>query len=57
MQILVLAKKCAMKIKRRKERKIKMTGALYKLSQRSECGRRSLKEGLTDHFIVGDISV
>ena len=32
-----------------------MTGALHKLSQRSERGRRLLKQGLMDHFIVGDI--
>ena len=32
-----------------------MTGALYKLSQRSEHGRLSLKQGLMDYFIVGDI--
>ena len=32
-----------------------MMGALYKLSQRSERERWSLKEGVTDHFIIGDI--
>ena len=32
-----------------------MTGALYKLSQRSERGRLPLKQGVMDHFIVGDI--
>ena len=51
-----LRKKCAMKIERKKQRKIKkMTGALYKLSQRSERRRRSLNQGLMDHFIAGDI--
>ena len=41
----------------KKERKKdkKMTGALYKLSQRSERGRWSLIQGLMDHFIVGGI--
>ena len=39
-----------------KQTKIKKTtGALYKLSQRSECGRLPLKQGVLDHFIVGDI--
>ena len=33
----------------------KTTGALYKLSQRSERGRLPLKQGVMDHFIVGDI--
>ena len=32
-----------------------MTGALYKLSQRSERGKLPLKQGVMDHFIVGDI--
>ena len=50
-----------MKIERKKEtnkqtnKDKKMTGALYKLSQRSERGRQSLKQGLMDHFIVEDI--
>ena len=30
-------------------------GAIYKLSQRSERGRLSLKQGLMDYFIVADI--
>ena len=59
MQTLVLAKKvCNEKRKKEtnKQRKIKkMTGALYKLSQRSERRRLSLKQGVMDHFIVGDI--
>ena len=59
MQTLVFAKKvCDEKRKKEtnKQRKIKKaTGTLYKLSQRSECGRLSLKQGLMDHFIVGDI--
>ena len=48
-----LRKKCVMKIERKKHKK--MTGTLYKLSKRIERGRQSLKEGLTDHFIIGDI--
>ena len=42
-----------MKIKRKKDEK--PTGTLCKLSQRSERRRQSLKKGLTDHFIIGDI--
>ena len=55
-QTLVLVKKCAVKSERRKQTKKdkKTTGSLYKLSQRSERGRLSLKQGLMDHFIVGD---
>ena len=52
-QTLVLAKKGAMKIERKKDKKT--TGALYKLSQRSERGRQSLNQGLMDHFIIGNI--
>ena len=50
-------KKCAMKSERRKQTKNdeKTTGTLYKLSQRSERGTLSLKQGVMDHFIVGDI--
>ena len=50
-------KKCAMKSERRKQTKKdkKTMGALYKLSQRSERGRLPLKQGVMDHFIVGDI--
>ena len=46
-----------MKSERRKQTKKdkKMIGALYKLLQRSECGRLSLKQGLMDHFLIGDI--
>ena len=33
----------------------KNDSALYKLSQRSERGRLPLKQGVMDHFIVGDI--
>ena len=32
-----------------------MTGTSYKLSQRSERRGESPKEGITDHFVVGDI--
>ena len=32
-----------------------MTGTLYKLSQRSKRRRLPLKQGVLDHFIVGDI--
>ena len=54
-QTLVLAKKVCDE-KRKKETKIKKTtGALYKLSQRSERRRLPLKQGVLDHFIVGDI--
>ena len=49
-QTLVLAKKVC-----DEKRNKKTTGALCKLSQRSECGRLSLKQGLMDHFVVGDI--
>ena len=56
MQTLVFAKKvCDEKQKKETKKDKKTTGALYKLSQRSERGRLSLKQGLMDHFIVGDI--
>ena len=46
-----------MKIERKKQTKKdkKTMCTLYKLSQRSERGRLSLKQGLMDYFIVGDI--
>ena len=55
-QTFVLVKKvCDEKRKKETKKDKKMTGALYKLSQRSERGRLSLKQGLMDRFIVGDI--
>ena len=56
MQTLVLAKKVCDENRNKETKKDKKTmGALYKLSQRSERGRLSLKQGLMDHFIIGDI--
>ena len=52
----MLAKKvCDENRKKQRKKDKKTTGALYKLSQRSERGRLSLKQGLMDYFIVGDI--
>ena len=56
MQTFVLTKKvCDEKRKKETKKDKKTTGALYKLSQTSERGRLSLKQGLMDHFIIGDI--
>ena len=56
MQTLVLAKKvCDENQKKQTNKDKKTTGALCKLSQGSERGRRLLKQGLMDHFIIGDI--
>ena len=56
MQTSVLGKKvCDENRKKQRKKDKKTTGALYNLSQRSERRRRSLKQGLMDHFIVGDI--
>ena len=56
MHTLVLAKKvCDKKRKKETNKDKKTTGTLYKLSLRSEHGRLSLKQGLMDHFIVGEI--
>ena len=55
MQTLVLVKKVCDENRNKQTKIKKTTGALYKLSQRSERGRLSLKQGLMDYFIVGDI--
>ena len=56
MQTLVLTKKvCDENKKKQTNKDKKTTGALYLLSQRSKRGRLSLKQGLMDYFIVGDI--
>ena len=58
MQTLVLAKKVCDENRKNKQtnKDKKTTGTLCKLSQGSERGRRLPKQGLMDHFIVGDIN-
>ena len=54
-KLLVLTKKGYDENQKKERNMKKRTGALYKLSQRSERGRPSLKQRLMDYFIIGDI--